>query len=227
MLPNTTIHIKDHGELNQPNSMRIYFAKTPNKSYSGNTVHSNTITLTLGIKKRKKKIVATLQNTFRVDTSTLSLHCCSQCCYHEKMSCNTGHWLRFNHVPLRYEIKIINTIEVQLLGLSDLKIRTSMGKIRSVCFFSSCACILNNTYLIEMNTKWPKWRFLSKYHDFWIFFFLLLRVVFHIVVTDFIERLSVLSIKEIQQRFCIYYYFLNRKNGSMCFLLINNFGSSI
>lgn len=171
MLPNTTIHIKDHGELNQPNSMRIYFAKTPNKSYSGNTVHSNTITLTLGIKKRKKKIVATLQNTFRVDTSTLSLHCCSQCCYHEKMSCNTGHWLRFNHVPLRYEIKIINTIEVQLLGLSDLKIRTSMGKIRSVCFFSSCACILNNTYLIEMNTKWPKWRFLSKYHVFWIFFF--------------------------------------------------------
>lgn len=30
-----------------------------------------------------------------------------------------------------------------------------------------------------------------------IFFFHLLRVVFHIVVTDFIERLSVLSIKEI------------------------------
>lgn len=49
-----------------------------------------------------------------------------------------------------------------------------------------------------MNTKWPKWRFLSKYHVFWIFFFFhLLRVVFHIVVTDFIERLSVLSIKEI------------------------------
>lgn len=135
MLPNTTIHIKDHGELNQPNSMRIYFAKTPNKSYSGNTVHSNTITLTLGIKKRKKKIVATLQNTFRVDTSTLSLHCCSQCCYHEKMSCNTGHWLRFNHVPLRYEIKIINTIEVLASWVVRSKNTYIYGKDSQCLFF--------------------------------------------------------------------------------------------
>ncbi|KAJ8705982.1 hypothetical protein PYW07_010759 [Mythimna separata] len=101
-----------------------YFAKTPNKSYSGNTIHSNTITLTLGIKKRKKKRCHP-QKMFRVvTTSTLSLHVSFSVAIMQKCLATL---FFFNHTPCLIK-KRINTMKGISVVLSDLKIRTSIGK---------------------------------------------------------------------------------------------------